>query len=174
MRSVRFLPLAALVLALGACDEEPLTSKGPDAPAPPLEGIQAFLQVDDDHAQPGDQVEVFVKVQFGTRTDAKLGSYTGRLAFEPNDLSFVRSVEINDGMRVVNPNFAAGEHKFAGATARGFEDLTLYHAVFEVKNATYMDGLKLEMEELSAAMSLTNLQPGLQVTPQIFLRQESR
>jgi hypothetical protein len=175
MRSVRFLTLVALALAVGACDENPLTTKGPDAPLPPTEGIQAFLQVSDDHAQPGQQVDVYVKVQFGTETDAKLGSYTGRLTFDPQSLAFVSSTEINDGMRVVNPNGAAnGELRFAGAAARGFQDLTIYHGVFEVKNAGYMDQLKMAMEELSAATTLSNLQPQLQVTPQIFLRQSSR
>ncbi len=171
MRPVRFLTLAAL-LALVGCDEEPLNPRGPGEPPPPVEGIQAFLQVDDDRAQPGEQVNVYVKVQFGTETDAKLGSYTGRLRFDAKTLDLASTVEINDGMRVVNPNNAgAGEIRFAGAAPRGFENLTVYHGLFEVKDTGYMDALRLEMEELSAAMTLTDLEPQLQVAPQIFLRQ---
>jgi len=110
-------------------------------------------------------------VQLGSGSQAKLGSYTGRLAFDPKALGLVESVEINDGLRVVNPNGAPdGEIRFAGAAARGFEDLTVYHGVFEVKDADYMKALELKMEELSAALTLTDLQPQLQVTPQVFLR----
>jgi len=171
MRSVRFLSFATVLLGLAACDNEPLTSRdGPDQP-PPAEAIQAYLQVDNDQAGPGDRVHVYVNVQLGSGSQAKLGSYTGRLAFDPKALGLVESVEINDGLRVINPNGApTGEIRFAGAAARGFEDLTVYHGVFEVKDADYMKALELKMEELSAALTLTDLQPQLQVTPQVFLR----
>ena len=75
---------------------------------------------------------------------------------------------------MINPNEApSGEIRFAGAAARGFEDLAIYHGVFEVKDTEYMKNLELEMEELSAAMTLADLQPQLQVTPQIFLRRSN-
>lgn len=172
MRSVRILPIVAALAALVACDEEPFTSKGPEAPPPPVEGVQAFLQVDNDRAQPGERVHVYVKVQFGTETSEKLGSYTGRITFDPEALNWLSNIDIDDGMRVVNPNHAAeGVVRFAGAAARGFEELTLYHGVFEVVDAGYMDKLALQMEELSASRTLTNLEPQLHVTPQVFLRE---
>jgi hypothetical protein len=164
--------LAVVLVGLAGCDDEPLTSRdGPEQPPPPVAGIQAYLQVDNDQARPGDRVTVYVVVQFGTETEAKLGSYTGRLTFDPEMLTFDESVEINDGLRVINPNNAeSGEIRFAGATARGFADLTIYRGVFEVRDADYMQGLTLSMEELSAAESLANLQPQLQVAPRVFLR----
>jgi hypothetical protein len=173
MRSVRLLSFAVAVLALAGCDDDPLNSdRGPDQPPPPVEGIQAYLQVDNDEARPGEEVHVWVAVQFATGSDLKLGSYTGRISFDPESLDHQESVEINDGLRVVNPNEAAGgEIRFAGAAAHGFEDLAIYHGIFEVKDVEYMTGLELQMEELSAAMTLTDLEPQLQVAPQIFLRQ---
>lgn len=172
MSSVRFVLLTAGVLLAAACSDDPVV-QGPDAPPPLTEGVQAFLQVSNDHAQPGERVEVFVKVQIGTKTEAKVGSYTGRLTFDPKVLSWVSDVDINDGVRVVNPNGAStGLVRFAGASPRGFEDLTLYHGIFEVKDAGYLDALGMEMEELSQALTLTNMQPSLQVAPRVFLRQD--
>ncbi len=171
MRSVQVLSLAALSLAVFACNDDPLKSGLPETPPPPTQGVQAFVQVDNNQAQPGDQIHVFVRVQMGTENAAKLGSYTGRLKFDPEALAFKGEVKINDGLRVTNPNGAgSGEVRFAGAAAAGFADLTLYQAVFQVKKADYAEGLKVQMEELSAAVTLTNLQQHLEVPNQIFLR----
>ena len=175
MRSVRLLSFAAALLMVAGCDDDPLNSdRGPDQPPPPAEGIQAYLQVDNDQARPGDEVHVWVNVQLAAGSELKSGSYTGRVTFDPEMLSHRESPEINDGLRVINPNGApTGEIRFAGAAARGFEDLTVFHGVFEVKDADYLTDLELLMEELSAATTLTDLQPQLQVTPQIFLRRSN-
>jgi hypothetical protein len=169
MRSVRILMLGALLLA--GCDDDPLTSRAPGEPAPPSEGLQAFVQVDNDRARPGDEIRVWVRVQIGGQTGARLGSYTGRLRFEPGSLRFLGETAIDDGMRVTNPAGAPqGDLRFAGAAPIGFTELTLYEATFTVEKEGYLDGLRLEMEEVSAAVSLTNLTPGLRVAPQVFLR----
>lgn len=169
MRSLRILVFGALLLA--GCDDDPLTSRTPGEPAPPDQGIQAFIQVDNDRAQPGDEVRVWVRVQIGGETDARLGSYTGRLRFAPRTLRFVGETPIDDGMRVTNPAGAPqGDLRFAGAAPAGFTQLTLYEARFTVEKEGYLDDLRLEMEEVSAAVSLTNLTPALRVAPQVFLR----
>lgn len=169
MRSVHVLVLGALVLA--ACDDDPLTSRTPGEPAPPTQGIQAFVQVDNDRAQPGDRVHVWVKVQIGGESGARLGSYTGRLRFDPGSLRYVQETAIDDGMRVTNPAGAPqGDLRFAGAAPAGFTTLTLYEVEFEVTEPGYLEALRLEMEEVSAALSLTNLTPSLRVAPQVFLR----
>ena len=171
MRSVRIFTLVALAVALAACEEDPLKSRMPEAPPPPSRGVQAFIQVNQTDAATGDEVQVFVRVQLGTDTGAKLGSYTGRLAFDPAFLAFKSETKISDGLRVSNPNGAGeGELRFAGAAAAGFTDLTIFAGVFEVKKPGYADILKLNMEELSAALTLTDLTPGLDQPPQIFLR----
>ncbi len=175
MRSVRLLSIAAALLMLGGCDDDPLNSnQGPDQPPPPAEGIEAYLQVSNDQARPGDRVHVWVNVQFASGSELELGSYTGRIRFDPKTLTHLESPEINDGLRVVNPGEPAnGDIRFAGASAHGFEDLTIYHGIFEVTDSDYMKSLELEMEELSAALTLTDLQPQLRVTPHIFLRRSS-
>jgi len=171
MRSLSLVALSALTVAAVGCNDEPLKSGLPETPPPPSRGVQAFVQVDNAQAQPGDQIHVFVRVQLGTASSAKVGSYTGRLKYDPEALAYKGEVQINDGLRVTNPAGAAsGELRFAGAAAGGFADLTLYEAVFEVKKANYGDGLKLQMEELSAASTLTNLRQQLEVPSQIFLR----
>ena len=175
MRSVHILFVAGLSLAALACDDDPLKSGLPETPPPPTQGVQAFVQVDNPNAQPGDQVHVFVRVQLGTETSAKLGSYTGRLAFDPEVLAFRGEVKINDGLRVTNPTGAgSGELRFAGAAAAGFANLTLYEGIFEVRKAGYLDALAVEMEELSAAVTMTKLERDLEVPHQVFLRKSGR
>lgn len=171
MRPLYLVAVSALAVAAVGCNDEPLKSGLPETPPPPTQGVQAFVQVDNPQAQPGDQVHVFVQAQLGTESSAKLGSYTGRLRFDPEALAFKGEVKINDGLRVTNPQGAGdGELRFAGAAAGGFSDLTLYQAVFEVKRAGYAAGLALQMEELSAAGSLTDWRPKVEVPEQIFLR----
>lgn len=171
MKSVQMVLLTASLLALGACNDDALKSKLPPEPPAPTQGVQAFVQVDNDHAQPGDRVNVYVRAQTGTEAQTKIGSYTGRLKFDPAQLGWVSDQQINDGLRVVNPKGAPdGEIRFAGAAAAGFSDLSLYHGVFEVKKSGYMAQLALQMDELSAAGTLGNLKPTLRIAPQVFLR----
>ena len=175
LQRITGIALAGLALAASGCDDDPTASGTPEAPAPPTTGVQAFVQVDNEHAVPGDLVRVFVRVQFGTETDAKLGSYTGRLRFDGDALGWREDVAIDDDLRVTNPNGASGgEIRFAGASAGGFADLTLYQGVFEVRKSGWLDALSLQMDELSAARTLGNLQPALQVAPRVFLRSAGR
>jgi hypothetical protein len=161
--------LASLCLALAACQDEPAPATGPTPP--PLEqGVAAYVTVDNLNAQPGQTVRVRVEVQVGTQQNFKLGSYTGRLRFDPAKLEFKQENAISDGLRVANPlNAGQGEIRFAGASATGFTQLVLYDGTFQVKAAGYVQGLQLTMEELSAALSLQNLQAQLRVNPQVFL-----
>ncbi|MFQ6047531.1 MAG: hypothetical protein ACE5PT_14430 [Gemmatimonadales bacterium] len=175
MRSVRYIVLAATVTGLAACNDDPLRSDAPGEPTPPVTGVQAYLQVDNEGAEPGDVVRIAVKVQFGTDSEAKLGSYTGRLRFDPELLVYRDEVNLNDGLRVSNPNDAdTGEIRFAGAAARGFEDLTLYAAMFRVRRTPFVDGLGFEMEEMSEALTLRNLKPDLDQAEQVFFQRAAR
>jgi len=174
MKSTRLLTFGLVTLAAIGCDDNPLNTRTPSEPPPPTQGVQAFLQVDRDQAQPGERVLVTVRVQLGTESQAKIGSYTGRLKFDPTALGWAGDEEINDGLRVVNPKGAGnGEIRFAGAAARGLGNLVLYQGTFEVRRAGYTDQLKLQMEELSAALTLGNLQPQLRVAPRVFLSQNA-
>lgn len=170
MKSVQLVTIAGLAISLAACDEDPFESQRPDMPPPPAQGVQAFLQVDNDNATPGQRIRVYVSVQFGVDEDAKLGSYTGALRFNVEALEWKRDIAINDGLRVTNPESAPGEVRFAGASARGFEENVLYRGEFTVKDANYLEQLRFELEELTAAESLTDLKPELEMTPKIFLR----
>jgi len=162
------LRLVVLGLALTACQDQPAQSTGPKPPL--VQGVAAFISVDNLSARPGQTVRVRVEVQVGTQQNYKLGSFTGRLRFNPARLTFRAENAISDGLRVSNPAGApTGEIRFAGAAPTGFTNLVLYDGTFEVKSADYASDLALQMEELSAAMSLTNLAPQLQVNRQIFL-----
>ncbi len=171
MRSVQLLSLAGLSLALLACNDDPLKSGLPETPPPAARAAQAFVQVDNATAQPGDEIHVYVRVQMGSESSARVGSYTGRLTFDPTAVAYKGEVKINDGLRVTNPNGAGqGLLSFAGASAGGFTDATLYQAIFEVKKTGYLSALALSMEELSAAGTLVDLHKDLQVPKQVFQR----
>jgi len=159
------LPLRSIAMAVvlfgAACADEPTK---PDPLPPPVDqGVNAYIVVDNLHAAVGQTVKVSVVVR-AADANLKVGSYTGRLHFDAAQLQYKAEVAISDGLRVANPNGAAtGEIRFAGASATGFADLTLYSATFTVKQANWTSALTLQMEELSAAKSLANLSPQLRV-----------
>lgn len=166
---MHFIRLATVTLALTACQDQPMRTTGP-TPPPPQQGVAAFVTVDRLDAPVGATVRVRVEVQAAAQQGFLLGSYTGRLQFDPAALQFQQENAISDGLRISNPaNAAKGEIRFAGAAATGFSTLVLYDGSFTVKAAGYAAGLSLIMEEMSAAKSLTNLKPQLSVSRQIFL-----
>lgn len=159
------LPLRSIAMAVvlvgAACADEP--TKPNPLPPPVEQGVNAFIVVDNLQAAVGQTVRVSVLVRAADAA-VKVGSYTGRLHFDAASLQYKAEVAINDGLRVANPNGAGtGEIRFAGASATGFADLTLYSATFTVKQANWARALTLQMEELSAARSLANLSPQLRV-----------
>lgn len=164
--------IAMLCLALTACQDE----ARPTGPTPPTtqQGVTAYVTVDNLQARVGQTVRVRVEVQVGTQQNFKVGSYTGRLAFDPARITLRAENPVNDGLRVSNNNGAPqGLIRFAGANPNGFQTLVLYDGTFEVKQTSYASTLRLTMEELSAAQSLTNLQPQLRVNPQVFLNRQT-
>jgi hypothetical protein len=166
---MHMIRLAALTIALTACQDQPARTTGP-TPPPVQQGVAAFITVSRLDARAGDTVRVKVEVQVGTQQNFKVGSYTGRLHFSPDKLQYQQENVVSDGLRIANPaNAAKGEIRFAGASPTGFRTTVLYDGTFVVKSGNYASDLTLSMEELSAAMSLTNLQPQLRVNPQIFL-----
>ncbi|HXE83578.1 MAG TPA: cohesin domain-containing protein [Gemmatimonadales bacterium] len=168
------LPLRSIAMAVvllgAACADEPTR---PDPLPPPVDqGTSAYIVVDNLHATIGQTVKVSVVVR-AADASVKIGSYTGRLHFDAAALQYKAEVAINDGLRVANPNGAGGgEIRFAGASATGFADLTLYSATFTVKQANWTRALTLQMEELSAAKSLANLSPHLQVQRTVFAAEQ--
>jgi hypothetical protein len=160
----------AVVLFGAACADEPTK---PDPLPPPVDqGVNAYIVVDNLHAAVGQTVKVSVVVR-AADANVKVGSFTGRLHFDAASLQYKAEVGINDGLRVANANGAGtGEIRFAGASATGFADLTLYSATFTVKQANWTGALTLQMEELSAAKSLVNLSPQLQVQRRVFAAEQ--
>lgn len=161
------LRLALFCLALAACRDEARTTE--PIPPQPEQGVAATVTVDNLHAAVGQSVRVRVEVQVGNGQVFKVGSFTGRLHFDPARLAFKTENAINDGLRVANAAGASGgEIRFAGASPSGFSTLVLYDGTFEVKATNYVASLQLLMEEMSAAQTLTNLRPQLQVRRQVF------
>lgn len=161
------LRVALVTLTLAACQDEPPVT-GTTAP-PAQSGVAAFVSVDNPNARAGDIVRVRVEVRVSAQDSFKVGSFTGRLRFDPAQLRFRSENPIVDGMRVTNTNGAAGgEIRFAGASPSGLATLVLYDGSFEVRAAGFAPTLQLQLEELSAALSLQNLAPRLTVNRQVF------
>jgi hypothetical protein len=161
------LRIALVSLTLAACqDEPPVTGT---APPPVQNGVAAFVTVDNPDARVGQSVRVRVEVRVAAGQTFKVGSFTGRLRFDPSRVRFGAEHPISDGLRVANTTgAAAGEIRFAGAAPAGFTTLVLYDATFEVRAAGFAPTLQLQMEELSAATTLQNLAPQLNVSRQVF------
>lgn len=168
---MNIIRVALVGLVLAGCQDEPAAT----APPPePQQGVQAFVTVSNLNARPGQTVRARVEVAVGSEQTYKVGSFTGRLRFDTAKLVFVAENTISDGLRVANTQGAAqGELRFAGAAPTGFQTLVLYDATFEVKQAGYAQAFELIVEELSAALSLTNLHPNLRVSNQVFLRPQA-
>lgn len=162
------LRIALIGMTLAACQDERPTE--PITPPPVQQGVAAFVTVDNPSAAVGQTVRVRVEVQVGTQQAAmKIGSFTGRLRFDPARLAFRAENAISDGLRVANAAGAGtGEIRFAGANPGGFNTLVLYDATFVVRAANFREGLTLTMEELSTALTLTDLNAQLRVSPQVF------
>jgi hypothetical protein len=166
---MQIIRLATLAIALAACQDQLVRSTAP-TPPPPQQGVAAYIAVDRLDAPVGATVRVTVEVQVGAQQNYKLGSFTGRLHFAADKLQYQAENPVRDGLRIANPaNAAKGEIRFAGASAAGFTSLVLYDATFVVKATDYAADLALQMEEMSAATTLTNLRPQLSVSRQIFL-----
>ena len=170
MNATRIVGTTMLLALLAGCEDE--LTKYAEAPAPPMpqQGVQAFIQVDNADAMPGQEVRVRVQVQVGSEMTQPLASYTGRLHFDVDALTLVRDIQIDDGLRVVNSNGASeGEIRFAGAQAGGLAVLTLYEGVFTVQEAGFTGSLALQVEEMSAA-DLTDYREMLDVDEEVYVR----
>src|SRR5512146_1579401 len=116
------IALASVMLA--ACQDAP--ARTILTPPPPTQGITAYVTVDNPNAAVGSTVRVRVEVQVGTDQNVKIGSYTGRLHFDPAKLAFRTENSITDGLRVANATGAPqGEIRFAGANPSGFTTMVL-------------------------------------------------
>lgn len=165
---MQIIRIAAAALCLVACNDEQAQPTSP--PPVPSQGVTASITVDNMNAAVGQTVRVRVEVQVGTSQTYTVGSYTGRLRFDPARLEFKSENRINDGLRVSNAAGAGtGEIRFAGASPTGFQTLVLYDGTFQVRSPAYTQNLQLMMEELSAATSLANLRPNLRVNSQVFV-----
>lgn len=77
----------------------------------------------------------------------QIGSFTGRLRFDPATLAYDSEVALSDGtLRASNPG--AGEIRVAGASAAGIDLTQLAAFRFTLKNAAGLPGVRFELEEL--------------------------
>lgn len=174
--------LAAGLLTLGSCSNDGVTdpqASQPTGPSAPGEagGVQASVSVGP--FQSGEQV-VRVRV---VGQDLALGSYQGRLQFDPAVLSLVEVVS-RDGTQpagefhVVNAEGAdAGEIRFAGFAAQGFAGAEMVTLRFRVKQAITPGEVTLEFDVAGTLEGEAVPKPQLSVLRGTFVqveRQEER
>jgi hypothetical protein len=122
--SVSFRAAAiGLVLVSVACVEP---KPRPDPVLAPA-AYQLSLVASDDAPKLGDTVHV--RVAFHATHSVAIGSFTGRVDFDPSALRFVRESLLDDGVsRVSNPG--DGDVRFAGMSAKGFSGPVISDFVF--------------------------------------------
>lgn len=130
----------ALVLVLAACRDSAtmLQSAGESAPR----SITPHTTV----VTSG--VSAVITLALDLRGDVgKIGSFTGRLRFDPTALVFVGDESPADGtLRASNPG--AGEIRVAGASATGVAPGSLMSLRFTVKNAAALGTVEFELDEV--------------------------
>ena len=87
----------------------------------------------------------------------KIGSFTGRLRFDPTGQTYAGEVGIDDGTLRVS-NIGVGEIRVAGASAAGINVATLASFRFVAIDAAALRRMTFELEELHG-LSQADLQP---------------
>lgn len=112
-----------LLLASAACFEPSARPDPVTSPAP----YQLRVVASDSTPKVGDTVHV--RVLFSATRSVAIGSFTGRIDFDPAALRFIREQALTDGVnRLSNPE--DGDVRFAGISAKGFSGPVVSEFVF--------------------------------------------
>ena len=135
------LPLG-LVLAACGRDRDPL------APRPfKVDGTLAWLSVSASHVAAGDTLTVIARARPIEGPSRAVGSYRGRLDYDPVSLEYV---DASGGSGMIAVNASSGSALvIAGADPGGFEDDRLFVARFRARSGGRVAGLALAIAELS-------------------------
>jgi len=135
------LPAALAVgLFLSACRDSANTVRPSSAAAPRTIAPRIVVTPD----QGGYSV---ITVALDVSGIGALGSFTGRLHFDPASLGYDSEVAIDDGtMRASNPG--NGEIRVAGMSQKGIDVAHLASFRFKVINPAALGGIQFELEEV--------------------------
>ncbi len=140
--SIRLLPCVAIALAIAASGCHEYRSVVPTVDQPASRSITPRIDVTSSGTSAVITLALDVQGDVG-----KIGSFTGRLHFDPAGLAYDDEVVLSDGtLRASNPG--VGEIRFAGASAAGVEIAALAKFRFTVKNAAALQGVRFDLEEI--------------------------
>lgn len=112
-------------------------------------GLNAYLTLDRDDAQPGETVRVTVKVR-PVGVDLTPAGFQVDLAYDAEKLEPVAATRIGDGvLRAVNLFAGPGLVRAAGASANGLGSSPLFALDMKIRAPAYGESLTLDVKELT-------------------------
>ena len=140
LRIRRIAALLAIATGVASCRESMPLMEPAQQPAPAL--LQARVLVE----RTGSSALVTLAMD-APGGSAKIGSFTGSLAFDPSVLAYVEEAPIDDGvLRAANPGH--GLVRVAGASTSGIASARLAAFRFVVLDNTRPPGLRFDIAEL--------------------------
>ncbi|MGQ0767239.1 MAG: hypothetical protein ACT4OZ_16445 [Gemmatimonadota bacterium] len=159
----RFAASTALIAVATACSDREVVR--PPEPGRPPTSTNAWLQLSDSLARPGQTVVISALARIADADAAgaggAIGSFTARLAYDSLMLSITGVDSLGDGaLRAVNP--VTGEYRIAGASASGLRDGVLFRLTAQVRDSRGLQRIGLLIDELHST-NLSELTRNLEV-----------
>jgi len=147
-RSLVVATTVVFTVLLMACTEDPV-EPGLETPVILEQGLNAYLVVSAKNKPVGSEFWVEARVR-AVGTDVTPTAFVANLRFDAERAVLIDMVSLADGvLRVANLNAGPGLMRVAGAAANGFGTETLFIAQMKVKAKNYIEGLRLELDELA-------------------------
>lgn len=140
------------LLTVTACGDDNVTgtdgaTSGPEVVQSNHSGVRLVVESDD--AAPGDTVRVAAMVAGGPEAPAATGFVT-ELRYRQAALRPLETLDSgNSGLTVMNLLPGEPRLRAAGAAPDGLDDPVLFGVTMEVKSPDYLQGLRLDVEELN-------------------------
>lgn len=139
----------ALAVGFSACADEPTRPAGTGEDAILRPGVNVYLTLDSEAAEPGSRVRVVGKVR-PVGVEITPTGFCVDLSYDPEKLAPVEAVTLDDGvLRVSNLKAGPGLVKLAGAAPNGLASDALFAIEMKVVAHGYADGLSLGVNELT-------------------------
>ena len=160
----------ALALGFSACTDEPTRPAGTGEDAILRPGVNVYLTLDSETAEPGCRVRVMGKVRPVGVEITPTGFYVD-LSYDPEKLAAVEAVTLDDGvLRVSNLEAGPGLVKIAGAAPDGLEGDVLFVIEMKVKADGYAADLGLSVNELTIVeKDFMDVAPDVVIPPQALV-----
>jgi hypothetical protein len=134
---------------VSACKEEPTRPLQNEEQQILRSGLNVYLTVDSDDANPGARVRVSAKVR-AVGVDLTPTGFQVEVRYDPEKLEPIEATALEDGaLRAVNLSAGSGLIRAAGAAANGIGGDVLFALEMKVKAPGYRETLAVDVKELT-------------------------